>query len=205
MNHILDNIASPRYIALYLAMIFIYIILQVSTAFAQTAPLDIDGSVMPPQATVNLTNVKLEPKQYTHPPIALTPDKSEIIELNSKAARVILGNEQHLSIFIDSPNRIVLVPRQPGATFFTVLDEKGNVIMQRHAIVGAPQKQYIRIRTSCSSSNSDTCQQTRVYFCPDMCHEIAMPSANQKATQQEDMTAQNNLASNQNLSSQDLP
>lgn len=120
----------------------------------------------------------------THASIHLTPDKSEIIRLDRPAARVILGNEQHLSIFIDAPDRIVLVPRTPGATFFTVLSEEGDVIMQRHAIIGSPQANYLRVRNSCNSSSGE-CQNTQVYYCPDMCHQIALPSADAPSASQD--------------------
>jgi len=108
----------------------------------------------------------------THPPVRMTPDKSELIRLDRKAATIIVGNPSHLSVLADTSKTLVLVPQQPGATHFTVLDSHGEVIMQRHVIVASPKEHYIRIRRACASVEDDGCQETSVYFCPDMCHEV---------------------------------
>jgi Flp pilus assembly secretin CpaC len=105
--------------------------------------------------------------------IRLTPDKSELVRLDQDAVSVVVGNPTHLSVLLDTPRLLILVPKAPGATSFSVLDGKGQVIMQRHAIVAAPKEKYVRIRRSCSgSNNSADCRQTSVYFCPDICHEV---------------------------------
>lgn len=108
----------------------------------------------------------------THGEVRLTPDKSEIITLDGKASTIIVGNPTHLSIMADSAERLVLVPRTPGATYFSVLDKNGKVIMQRHVIVASPKEKYMRIRKSCAGSDADSCNPTQVYYCPDMCHQI---------------------------------
>ena len=66
---------------------------------------------------------------------------------------------------------ITPVPRQPGATSLTLLNGENKVIMQRHVIVASPKEQYIRVRRSCINGGND-CAPTRVYYCPDMCHEV---------------------------------
>lgn len=115
----------------------------------------------------------------THPPLRVTPDKSELVRLDQEAGTIIVGNPLHISIFADSSQRLVLVPRAPGATFFTVLNKDGEVIMQRHVIVAAPEKEkYVRIRRSCATAGDD-CQQTQVYYCPDMCHEILLNASSE--------------------------
>ncbi|MGQ0526931.1 MAG: pilus assembly protein N-terminal domain-containing protein [Alphaproteobacteria bacterium] len=113
-------------------------------------------------------------ESVTHPPLKLTPDKSELVRLDGEAASVILGNPNHLSILADTSRTLILVPRAPGATYFTVLDNKGGVLMQRHVIVAAPHEKYVRIRRSCNGESGSNCQSTQVYYCPDMCHEIIM-------------------------------
>lgn len=144
---------------------------MVSTAngHAQTMP---KGDLVPP--TSQTTNPTLQPLDAeTHPPLKLTPDKSELVRLDKEAASVVVGNPGHITVLLDTPKLAVVVPRQPGATFFSVLDKDGNVIMQRHVIVASPHKNYVRIRRSCSALPANTpCQPTSVYFCPDMCHEI---------------------------------
>lgn len=109
----------------------------------------------------------------THPPLKLTPDKSELIKLDKKAGSIIVGNPNHLNVMADSATTLVLSPQLPGATYLTVLDTEGKVIMQRHVIVASPKEQYVRVRRSCAGGGKD-CQETQVYFCPDMCHEIGI-------------------------------
>ncbi|MEZ5918731.1 MAG: hypothetical protein R3D66_02020 [Alphaproteobacteria bacterium] len=54
-----------------------------------------------------------------------------------------------------------------GATYITVLDRHGQVLMQRHHRRCAKDK-YVRVRRSCAGSDDKACQETRVYYCPDM-------------------------------------
>lgn len=110
----------------------------------------------------------------THPAVQITPDKSEIINLDQDAFTIVVGNPAHLNVLADSARRLVLVPQAPGATYFTVLGEQGNVIMQRHVIIASPKKNYVRVRRSCTG-DAEVCAPTSVYYCPDMCHEIALP------------------------------
>jgi hypothetical protein len=108
-----------------------------------------------------------------YPSLTLTPDKSVILTLDKPARSVIVGNPAHLAAIMDSTKRLVLIPRQPGATYFIVLGDNGEVIMQRHILVDAPQERYVRIRKSCALAGSNNnCQPTQVYYCPGMCHEI---------------------------------
>ena len=140
------------------------------TALAQSAAPKSDD-LIPPSSTVE---ARLDPLQSeSHPPLKLTPDKSELVRLTTEASSVIVGNPEHITVLLDTPKLAVVVPRKAGATYFTVLDKDQNVIMQRHVIVSSPQKNYVRIRRSCGAAPKDSpCQPTSVYFCPDMCHEI---------------------------------
>jgi hypothetical protein len=113
----------------------------------------------------------------THPAIHLTPDKSTIIRLDVEAGTIIVGNPAHLSVMADNAKTLVLIPRLPGATYFTVMDRHGKTVMQRHVIVDGPKDKYVRIRKSCAGTKN--CQPTQVYYCPDMCHEINIPTGGQ--------------------------
>ncbi|MBL4804301.1 MAG: pilus assembly protein N-terminal domain-containing protein [Alphaproteobacteria bacterium] len=128
---------------------------------------------------------------HTHPPIKLTPDKSELIRLDQPAGSIIIGNPAHLSILTDTSQILVLIPRAPGATYFTILDREGNVIMQRHAIVASPKEKYIRIRNSCAGTGDDDCQATQVFYCPDMCHSIVLSGGAETETVSDDGGAGN--------------
>jgi Flp pilus assembly secretin CpaC len=112
----------------------------------------------------------------THPSLNLSPDKSELVRLDREASSVIIGNSSHVAVLLDTPRLAVVIPRSAGATYFTILDKNGNVIMQRHVLVAAPKKNYVRVRRSCAG-DADNCQATSVYFCPDMCHEIGSGEA----------------------------
>ena len=142
--------------------------------FNASASAQNNQDLMPPQAgSVENESVTLAPSDPTHPPINLTPDKSEMLRLEEDAASIIIGNEAHIQLLMDSPKRLVVVPRAPGATFFTVLNKKGEVIMQRHAIVASPKEKYIRIRRSCRTAGTGAgCEETSIYYCPGMCHDV---------------------------------
>ena len=128
--------------------------------------------LMPPATTQTPTTTTETLDSETHPALNLTPDKSELVRLDREASSIVVGNPNHISVLLDAPRLAVVIPRSPGATYFTALDKDGNVIMQRHVIVAAPKKNYVRVRRSCSGASGNDCQPTSVYFCPDMCHEI---------------------------------
>lgn len=114
------------------------------------------------------------PDDPTHPMLRLTPDKAEIVTLDKPVRSFIVGNEAHMGLFMDTARRLILVPRMPGATYFTAIGEDGRVVMQRHVIISGPKENYVRIRRSCAMAGSASCESTQVYYCPDMCHNISI-------------------------------
>lgn len=143
--------------------------------FGQTAQAQTNmpqGDLLPPVTSQSTGSDTAPLDAATHPALRLTPDKSELIRLDKEAGSVVIGNPAHISVLIDNPKLAVVVPRQGGATYFSILDKEGNVIMQRHVIVASPKKNYVRVRRSCSATSGQECRPTSVYFCPDMCHEI---------------------------------
>lgn len=133
--------------------------------------------LMPPVTAQSAATPTDNLDSETHPTLNLMPDKSELVRLDREASSIVVGNSSHVSVLLDAPRLAVVIPRSPGATYFTVLDKDGNVIMQRHVIVAAPKKNYVRVRRSCAGENAGNCQPTSVYFCPDMCHEIGSGDA----------------------------
>lgn len=131
--------------------------------------------LIPPAAAVSYGGDKPAGTD-THPTLNLTPDKSELVRLDQDAGSIVVGNPDHLGVLMDNRRLLILVPRQAGATYMTVLDSNGKVIMQRHIIVGSPKSDYIRIRRSCAGE-AKGCQPTSVYYCPGMCHPVGAPSA----------------------------
>lgn len=144
-------------------------------AATDTAPATTD--LMPPVSTPATLPPGSSLDGETHPALKMTPDKSELVRLDREASSVIVGNPAQIAVMLDAPRLAVVIPRAPGATYFSVLDKDGNVIMQRHVIVAGPKKNYVRVRRSCAATaeNRD-CQPTSVYFCPDMCHEVSATS-----------------------------
>jgi hypothetical protein len=145
--------------------------LQLSVkAQAQDQPQDL----VPAAGSTVMVDTTLAYSDATHPPLRLTPDKSQIINLEKPVYRVVIGNETHINVLMDTSKRMIVVPRVPGATHFTLLDNTGAVMMQRHVIVASPKEKYIRIREACITDN---CSPFRVFYCPGMCHEIATVDA----------------------------
>jgi len=157
---------------------FAALILQVAMLPVSASAQDASNAVPPvdvlPAETAQERGLAYDSEAHTHPALKMTPDKSELVRLEGHAASIIIGNPNHLSILADSSQTLVLVPRAPGATHFSVLDKNGEVIMQRHVIVGSPKEKYMRVRRSCAGSDDDSCQSTSVFYCPDMCHEIIL-------------------------------
>ncbi len=130
--------------------------------------------LIPPAGNIVTYDASAKPNgEDTHPAIRITPDKSELVRLEKDASSIIVGNPDHLGVLMDNRRLLILVPRAPGATYMTVLDSSGNVIMQRHVIVASPKSDYIRIRRSCAGQGNE-CQETSVYYCPGMCHPVGL-------------------------------
>ena len=110
----------------------------------------------------------------SYPIMRMTQDKSELVKLTNEAASVVVGNPNHINVLLDTPDTLIVVPRAAGASHFTVMGKDGNIVMQRHVIVGAAKEKYVRIRRSCNAANagSANCQAISTYFCPDSCHEV---------------------------------
>jgi hypothetical protein len=160
-----SNLAHTK---LFIAL-FSLAFLSLDASAQQTGPAGVD---ILPAKSLSEESVIIDEGDSTHPTMHLTPDKSDLVRLEAEAASIIIGNPAHLSILAENSKTLVLVPKMPGATYFSVLDDKGDVVMQRHVIVASPKEKYVRIRKSCASAGSGDCMPTQVYYCPDMCHEI---------------------------------
>lgn len=103
--------------------------------------------------------------------LRLTPDKTHILRLNEDASSVIVTNPAHVSVMLDSPRLLVVMPRQPGATSFTVLNSKGDTILEQDVVVASNQPNYVRIRKMCTGDDA-SCTPSSYYYCPDGCYEV---------------------------------
>ena len=78
--------------------------------------------------------------------LRLTPDKSELIRFEEEIGSILIGNPLHINAVADSSKTLVIIPRAPGATHFTILNKAGEVILKRHVIVASPKENYVRIK-----------------------------------------------------------
>lgn len=104
--------------------------------------------------------------------IRLTPNRTKVVRLDRDAGSVIVSNPRHASVMIDSPRVLIVVPRAPGATALTVLDNNGEPIIERDIIVTGQEEKYIRIRKYCAADDV-SCKTSSVYYCPDNCYAIS--------------------------------
>jgi hypothetical protein len=102
--------------------------------------------------------------------IYLTPKESKIIDLDQSVGSVVVANPAHASVFLDTPQKIVILPREPGATEFTLLNQGGDEIFTRTIVVTERDTPLVRVRRICSG---DDCDGDIVYYCPDICHAVA--------------------------------
>lgn len=108
--------------------------------------------------------------------IRITPDASKVLRLEDDAASVIVTNPEHARVILDSPRLLIILPRTPGSTRFTVLNSKGESILEKSIVVAAAaaKQQYVRIRRMCGQTGSGTdCVPVSYYFCPDGCFEVS--------------------------------
>ena len=138
------------------------------------------------------------PDDSTHPTVRLTPDKSELIRLEKKAGSIIIGNPAHINVIADSADTLVIIPKTPGATHFTVLDKHGQTLMQRHVIVASPKQDYVKVKRVCREDSKE-CQNTSVFYCPDTCHEIGL--TNQDSSSDDSAEDENGKAGSNSRSS----
>lgn len=102
--------------------------------------------------------------------IHLTPDRTEVIRLQEDATSVVVTNPAHASVVLDTPRLLVVMPRQPGATSFFVLNQAGEKILERDVVVSTAPNQYVRIRRACADGQQ--CPPDAFYYCPDGCYEV---------------------------------
>lgn len=102
--------------------------------------------------------------------LRLSMNHDQIIRLNQDAASVIVNNPAHAEVVLDSPRLLIIMPRQPGATSFTVLNANSETILKRDIIVTNTQPKYVRIRRMCGADPS--CTPSAYYYCPDGCYEV---------------------------------
>ena len=123
----------------------------------------------PPPASFNEATLGLPEEDA---PVRISPSKSEILHLERDAASVIVSNPAHAAVLLDSPRVLIVLPRAPGATSFTVLDSAGETILEKKVLVSSGSEPYVRVRKVCGSGAGD-CSANSYYYCPDGCYEVS--------------------------------
>ena len=149
-------------------------------------PMTANSHVVPAEATPHdkaapsslglstpATSIKADENEEM-PPLRISPDQPTVLQLDRDAINILVGSNKNLRVVPDTNRTLVLIPKQPGSTYFRALDAEGKVVMQRHVIIGAPKNDYIRIRRACVNSGDKGCREYSVYYCPDMCHEVSV-------------------------------
>jgi hypothetical protein len=128
----------------------------------------------------------------------MTPDKSKLVRLHEDAASVVVTNPTTISVLLDSPRLLVILPRLPGTTTFTVLNSGGKIIMERTVIVAtAAQPKYVRIRKLCQGGDPN-CVRSAYFYCPDGCYEVLPVNPEASAAQAPPISGSNGDTSGQN-------
>ena len=141
--------------------------------------------VLPPARDVNVAipnnRIVVAPPKSTDI-MRIAPGKSQTVSLPRDAASVIVGNPAHASVFLDNSRLLVIVPRAPGATSFTVLDNKGETVLTQQVLVTEKDDaSYVRVTRICDGAGAG-CVPSTTYFCPDNCVPVAVPGADPAAT-----------------------
>lgn len=107
--------------------------------------------------------------------IRITPDTTRIVKLEQDAASVIVTNPLHARVLLDTPRTLIVMPRTPGTTPVTVLNARGETILQKTIVVSTTaQSKYVRIRRMCGQTGSGgDCVPTSYFYCPDGCYEVS--------------------------------
>lgn len=111
--------------------------------------------------------------------IEMVTDRPMVLKLDKDVSNILIGNDLYLNILPDSRRTLILMPVQPGATFFRAIDSDGNTIIEKRVIVAAKKRNYIRVKQACGEDD-ELCSFQSIYYCPDMCHTVYDYSNNER-------------------------
>lgn len=111
--------------------------------------------------------------------IEMVTDRPMVLKVDKDVSNILIGNDLYLNILPDSRRTLILMPVQPGATFFRAIDSDGNTIIEKRVIVAAKKRNYIRVKQACSEDD-ELCSFQSIYYCPDMCHTVYDYSNNER-------------------------
>ena len=108
--------------------------------------------------------------------IQLAPGRAQVVPLPADAGAVVVGNPANLTAMLDTPRTMILVPHQPGLTSLTVLDRRGEMMLNSDIVVTAKQSGSVNVVRSCTE-DSKGCKPVTTFYCGAGCIEITPPEA----------------------------
>ena len=103
---------------MFTRLFFMFLLLMLAPQAVHAQAVDILPAQQAQEAGIEFDN-----EFETHPPLRITPDKSELIRLKAPAGTIIIGNPSHFSVLAESPKTLVIVPGTPGSAHFMVLNK----------------------------------------------------------------------------------
>jgi len=113
-------------------------------------------------------------------PVHIKPGKPQTVHVDRDVGHVTIdGPRKNVSAFIYDSRSVILFPHgSSGGAHFTIYGKDGKPFMERYAVIGDPEKKYIRLHQTCANGSKDpSCEKTAIYFCPNLCYETRMVSA----------------------------
>ena len=139
--------------------------------FFASSSVRADGGADDLGRLINAPSSAHAPAQEENTDLRLTSNKNQLIRLDQDAASIIVNNPDHVSVMLDSPRLLIVMPRLPGTTSFTVLNSGGEIVLQKNVIVTNVQPKYVRVRRVCAKGDT-SCVPAAYYYCPDGCYEV---------------------------------
>ncbi|MBV6633382.1 MAG: pilus assembly protein N-terminal domain-containing protein [Alphaproteobacteria bacterium] len=103
--------------------------------------------------------------------LRLGPAQARIVELPRPAGAVIVAAPDTVSAVLDSPQRLLLIPRQLSATSLTVLDDLDRPMLEAQVIISGRNNRSLRVTRGCPTGSR--CPESTVEFCAGDC--ITLP------------------------------
>ncbi|MEM6901854.1 MAG: pilus assembly protein N-terminal domain-containing protein [Pseudomonadota bacterium] len=138
----------------------------------QADPIDLTTASYDELASDNLrAGATVEPPPVIRRILRLGPAQAEIIDLPRPAGAVIIAAPDTVSAVLDSPQRLLLIPRQLSATSLTVLDDQDRPMLEAQVIISGRNNRSLRVTRGCPTGSR--CPQSTVEFCAGDC--ITLP------------------------------
>jgi hypothetical protein len=139
---------------------------------AGASPAEIAGGMAMPEYT-------LFSAPETHLPLHLKPGKPQIVHLDTEVTDVTVDDKpSQVAAVVYSKTSIALFPRDAGAAHITARGKDGTPVMARYVVISPPAEKYVRLHHTCRKENDAACENTYVYYCPNLCYRTRIVASN---------------------------